>query len=126
MAETIKPSEIYKEGYNCAESVVIAYNKEFESDIPSRLCTALGGGCGVASLCGAINGSTLIIGHVKGRDDASGDKMISKRYVQDFMKTLHERYGTHMCKDLKANKVSCAEIMDISYELVKETLKKDL
>lgn len=49
--------------------------------------------------------------------------MIAKRYVQAFMKEINGRYGTHMCKELKANKVTCAEIMDVSYEVVKEVLK---
>lgn len=122
----MKPSEIYKQGYNCAESLIIAYNEEFNASIPVRLCTALGGGCGVGSICGAVNAAAIIIGDVKGRDDHSGDKMIAKRYVQAFMKEINGRYGTHMCKELKANKVTCAEIMDVSYEVVKEVLKQDL
>ena len=42
------------------------------------------------------------------------------------MKEINGRYGTHMCKELKANKVTCAEIMDVSYEVVKEVLKQEL
>lgn len=121
-----KPSEIYKEGYNCAESLIIAYNEEFNTSIPVRICTALGGGCGVGSICGAVNAASIIIGEVKGRDHSSGDKMVAKRYVQAFMKEIDSRYKTHICRELKANKVTCAEIMDVSYEVVKEILKQDL
>ena len=37
----MKPSEIYKQGYNCAESLIIAYNEEFNASIPVRVCTCL-------------------------------------------------------------------------------------
>ena len=55
MCDKVIASKYHEKGFNCAESVIKAYNEEFNTDIPVCLGSGLGSGCGVASLCGAVN-----------------------------------------------------------------------
>jgi len=125
MCEETKASEYNKKGLNCAESVIKAYNEEFGADIPIALGSGLGGGNAVGSLCGAVNAVNIIISYEKGRVSET-ETSNAKLYVKDAMNSVSEKYGSHICKDLKRDKVSCKEIIDFSYINLKETLKKDL
>ncbi len=125
MCEETKASEYNKKGLNCAESIIKAYNVEFGTDIPVSVGSGLGGGNAVGSLCGAVNATNMIISYEKGRQNES-ETNSAKIYVKDAMNSVTEKYGSHICKDLKRDKVSCKEIIDFSYKNLKETLKKDL
>ena len=113
MCDKVIASKYHEKGFNCAESVIKAYNEEFNTDIPVCLGSGLGSGCGVASLCGAVNASNIIIGYVKGRNHED-ESTKAKVYAKDLTTTLK--------KDL----VACREIMDFAYDSLKETLKKEL
>ena len=92
-----KPSVYHSQGYNCAEALIKSYNEEHNTDIPVSLGSAMGTGMTVGSLCGAVNAAAMIVG---------------------------EKFNSEICADLKRNKVSCAEIIDFSYEALKEVLDK--
>ena len=56
-------------------------------------------------------GLKLIVNHVKVSRD---HKIVIKK----------GKFNSEICADLKRNKVSCAEIIDFSYEALKEVLDK--
>ncbi len=117
-----KPSEYLASGYNCAESIIKCYNEDFDKDIPLAIGSSLGGGACVGSLCGALNGSLVIIGYEKGRNNNS-EINEARSYAKKFMDIAREKYSTFLCKELKVNKVSCAEITDFSYETLLKILE---
>ncbi len=117
-----KPSEYHKLGYTCSEAIVKSYNDEFETDIPVSMASGMGTGFATGSLCGAIGGATIIIGYLKGRnshEEVNEARMITKKLIEK----IRIQYNTEICKELKIKKVSCGEIIDYTYHVLKEILK---
>lgn len=116
-----KPSIYHSQGYNCAESLIKAYNEEFNTDIPVALGSGMGTGMTVGSLCGAVNAAVLVAGFIKGREDSSTPNE-ARKYSKEIMKRVRDQYDSEICANLKKNKVSCSEIIDFSYNALKEVL----
>ncbi|AOR23650.1 C-GCAxxG-C-C family (seleno)protein [Clostridium taeniosporum] len=115
-------SKYLSEGYNCAESLIKFYNEEHNQSIPLGLGSCMGGGAGIGSLCGAINAGIVIIGFLKGRHNNT-EVNIARDYSKEFITKIKEKYSTDICRDLKANKISCGEIVDFSYNTLIDILK---
>ena len=55
----------FNNGFNCCQSVLLAYCQEFglDSQVASRLSTGFGGGMGrMAGVCGAVTGAFMVLG----------------------------------------------------------------
>lgn len=117
-----KVLEIYKEGYNCAESIVKAINEEKELNIPVSIASPFGAGMTVGSTCGAISGALVVLGAVKGRETCK-EQNDSRRLAKEVMNKISEKYGTFECKQLKKQGVSCNEIIEYAYKVVEEYVK---
>ena len=48
----------------------------------------------------------------------------ARGYARELMSKVREKYDSEICAVLKKNKVSCAEIIDFSYEALNEVLDK--
>lgn len=116
-----KAVEYFKSGYNCGEAMIKAFNEEKGTNIPVAIGTPFGGGLAVGTTCGSIAAAVAIIGYVKGRNDAT-EQNEARAYAQKLMKGINESYGTYLCKDLKKNGVSCEEIIEFTYDRLKEIL----
>jgi len=114
--------EIYKEGYNCAESIVKAINEEKKLNIPVSVASPFGGGMTVGSTCGAISGALVVLGAVKGRE-TNKEQNDSKGIAKEVMNKISEKYGTFECRELKKKDVSCNEIIEYAYEVIAEYVK---
>ncbi len=95
----------FDEGFNCAESVLLAGAEFFKKESPDipRLATPFGGGLsGNGYACGAITGGLMVIGLCRGRDDAAD--LECKRKVYDlsdrFLKAFKKRFDSVNCRDL--------------------------
>ena len=120
----IKASEYHKQGFTCGEAMVQTYNEEHNTNIPVGLGSGMGTGFTVGSVCGAVGAATVIIGSLKGREDKS-QVNDARKYTKELMDNIKEKYGTEMCKDLKKNGVSCAEIIEYTYSALNNILKQD-
>ena len=116
-----KPSIYHSQGYNCAEAIIKSYNEEFNTNIPVALGSGMGTGMAVGSLCGAVNGAVLVAGYIKGRDDSSAPNE-ARKFSKEILKRVRAQYDSEICTNLKKNKVSCSEIIDFSYNALKEVL----
>ncbi len=116
-----KPSVYHSQGYTCAEALIKSYNEEFNTDIPVALGSGMGLGMTVGSLCGAVNAAVLVAGYIKGREDNSTPNE-ARVFSKQIMQKVREQYDTEICANLKRNKVSCSEIIDFSYNALKEVL----
>ncbi|MCY6355599.1 C-GCAxxG-C-C family (seleno)protein [Clostridium sp. ZS2-4] len=114
-----KAVEFYKEGYNCAESIIKALNEEKNLNIPVSVATPFGGGMAVGSTCGAITGAMIAVGAIKGRDSAEESNQV-RTISKEVMNKIKEDYGTFNCIELKKNGVSCTEIIEYTYEILKK------
>lgn len=116
-----KPSVYHSQGYTCAESLIKSYNEEYNTDIPISIGSGMGIGMTVGSICGAVNAAIVIIGFLKGRNDKL-DENEARKYSRELMNKVREKYDTEICKDLKRNKIGCEEIINFTYDSLKEIL----
>lgn len=116
-----KPSIYHMQGYNCAEALIKTYNEEFDQNIPIALGSGMGSGVTVGSLCGAINAAIMVVGFIKGRNDNQSVNE-ARMYSNILMKKIKAEYNSEICIDLKRSGVSCDDIIDFSYEAMKEIL----
>lgn len=114
--------EFHREGYNCAESVLKAFNEDTGSDIPVSIASPFGSGMNVGTTCGAITGTLMAVGALKGRN-TSDERNNSRMLAKEIMNRIKEKYGTIECIELKKNGVSCDEIIEYAYGVLKECTK---
>ena len=106
MANHAERAEVlFKAGYNCAQSVIGAFDGETGLDFESamKLAASFGGGMGrLREVCGALTGLFMVVGLQKGYclpDDHEG-KTAHYQLVQDLAKQFREQYGSLLCRDL--------------------------
>lgn len=95
----------FKEGYNCAQSVLFCYADLLNISKDSALRIANGFGAGMGrkqEVCGAISGGILVLNHIYGRgeneDKQKQDLTYSKvRYLID---SFEKKYNRINCKKL--------------------------
>lgn len=100
-----KAAELFGEGYNCAQSVFMAYADLVGMDeiTAKQVSLGLGGGMGrMREVCGAVSGMVLLTGFVSGMKDGadSEGKKNNYRLVQELMKSFEEENGSYICKQL--------------------------
>ncbi|EPY2274377.1 C-GCAxxG-C-C family (seleno)protein [Clostridium sporogenes] len=111
--------EIHKEGFNCAESIIKALNEEKNLNIPVAIASPFGGGMTVGSTCGAITGALMALGAIKGREECKS-KNQSIAFAKEVMSKVKEKYDTFDCRELKKKGISCDEMIEFAYEVVKK------
>lgn len=116
-----KAVKYHGQGYNCAESIIKAFNDEAEANIPVSIASPFGSGMTVGSTCGAITGAIMAVGAVSGREEAN-EQNESRQYARGLMRQIKEKYGTYECIELKKKGVSCDEIIAYSYALLQAQL----
>ncbi|OSA92923.1 UNVERIFIED_ORG: oxidoreductase [Clostridium botulinum] len=108
--------ELHKEGYNCAESILKAFNEDNGVDIPVSLASPFGSGMTIGSTCGAITGA------LKGRN-TNEEKNDSRSFAREVVTKVKEKYGTLECIELKKKGITCDEMIKYTYDLLKEYSK---
>lgn len=95
----------FLEGYNCAQSVLLAFHEELGLDLETaaRLSSSFGGGMGrLREVCGAVSGMFLAAGIRYGYSnpkDTAGKKAQYER-VQQLAHAFAERNGSIVCREL--------------------------
>lgn len=114
-----KVLKFHEEGYNCAESIVKVMNEENGLNIPVSIASPFGTGMAVCSVCGAVTGALMVLGAKKGRN-SSDEFNESRRVAKEIMNKVKERYGTYKCLELKKKGIPCSEIIQYTYDILKE------
>ena len=84
--------ELFRQGYNCAQALLMAFGDScgLERDMALKLALGLEGGLGMTGeVCGAANGACLLLGLDTGtREDPSGAKgrKLARKRVREFRK----------------------------------------
>lgn len=129
-----KAVRLFKEGFNCAQSVFAAYSDLYGIDEKTalRLSSSFGAGMGrMREVCGTCSGMFLIAGlesgTTEGRD--SEGKKANYDMVQMLADEFRKRNGTIICKELlglvEPQVVSAAEFKETTpEERTKEYYKK--
>jgi C_GCAxxG_C_C family probable redox protein len=100
-----KAVQKFKEGYNCAQSVLYNYaiRLGISNDMALKMGTGFGGGMGRRQeVCGAISGGILVLNMIYGRGET--DDKVKQEFVYQMVRDLTDRFeneaGTIICKEL--------------------------
>jgi len=102
---TAQSVEFFKEGYNCAQSVAMAYADVFQLDMETvkKLSAPFGGGMGrLREVCGAASAMFMMLGMQYPASDPDDKKAKTENYaaVQRTAAQFKDRLGSYICADL--------------------------
>ncbi len=99
--------QYFKEGYNCSQSVFLAYAKDYgiENEVALRMSASFGGGMGrMREVCGAASGMFMVAGLISGSADPKDLEAKKKNYemVQRMAELFREKNERHsiVCREL--------------------------
>ncbi|MCR4880926.1 MAG: C-GCAxxG-C-C family protein [bacterium] len=101
----MKAQELFKQGYNCAQSVFCEYCEKVGIDYETglKLASSFGGGMGrLREVCGAVSAMFMLIGLKQGYISPTDDNVKEKHYakVQELAQKFEEKFGSIICRDL--------------------------
>ena len=100
--------ELFLGGYNCAQSVAVAFCDRTGMTEPeaARLASSFGGGMGrMREVCGAVSGMLLVAGILWGYDTPGDDESKKAHYhlVQDLAARFRQETGSIICREILKN-----------------------
>lgn len=95
----------FKEGYNCAQSVLSTFYEKLNisKDMALKLSNGFGGGMGrKREVCGAVSGAILVIDFIYGRGENEDKQKQEKTYykVRELIEKFEQKYETVNCMKL--------------------------
>lgn len=100
-----KAMELFKEGYNCSQSVFLAFADKYDMNrsMALKLSSSFGGGMGrLREVCGAVTGMFMVAGVLYGYDSPADHKQKSSHYerIQALAHEFMEENGSIVCREL--------------------------
>lgn len=97
--------QLFKEGYSCAQAVLLAFTNELELDkqTAARIASSFGGGMGrLREVCGAFSGLLMAAGLKFGPSDPKDIQAKTAHYtlVQKLAAEFKEKNGSIICREL--------------------------
>lgn len=97
--------EYFKEGYNCAQSVLLAFSDitGFDKDTTLKLSSSFGGGMGrLREVCGAVSSMFMIAGILKGYTTPNDDTIKEEHYslIQNLGNEFKSECSSIICREL--------------------------
>jgi len=112
---------LFKEGYSCSQSILMAFAPLFDLDreTAARLAASFGGGVARrGETCGAVNGAFMVLGlkfgHTSALDLDSKEK--TYRAVQEFISQFQTRNGSITCNQLLDLDVSTPDGLQTAHD----------
>lgn len=92
-------------GYNCAQSVFLAYADVFDIDweTAKKMSVSFGGGMArLREVCGTVSAMAMLAGFRYPVEDPSDQESRTRNYamVQKMASLFREKYGTIICREL--------------------------
>lgn len=139
--------KLFEEGYNCAQSVFLAFEDLYEIDRKTALCmsSSFGGGMGrLREVCGAVSGMFMVAGILYGYDDpkASAEKAEHYARIQALAADFSKENGSIVCRELLGLSVKhdvptpearteeyykkrpCKELVGMAVEIMEQYMKE--
>lgn len=94
--------ELFRDGYNCAQSIVGAFEDKLGKDTPTLMDMASGFGGGMGRLqhtCGAVTGSFMVISTLSNKK-LPGAKEKPDDDIQNFARRFTGEFGELNCRNL--------------------------
>ena len=148
MTRKEKAMQNFYEGYNCTQSVVLAFEDIIPFEKEALLCmvSPLGGGMGrLREVCGSVSGMFLVLGMLCGYSDpkAVDEKKALYAKVQQLAEKFEEQNGSIVCRELLGlsekrqepnpearteayyKKRPCPELIGMAAEIIDEFIKEN-
>lgn len=105
MTHSEKAMALFREGYNCSQSVFLAFEDMYDMDhsMAVRLSSAFGAGMGkLREVCGCMTGAFMAAGILFGYEDITDIDEKKRTYgmIQEIAKKFEEEKGTIICREL--------------------------
>lgn len=100
-----KAGELFREGYNCAQSVFCAFADDLGLDFETalKISSSFGGGMGrLREVCGAVSAMFMIAGLKYGYTTPNDDNIKAEHYtrIQKLAEEFKKRNKTIICREL--------------------------
>lgn len=100
-----KAKELFLEGYNCCQSVLLAYHDIWDIDplFAATIAAPLGGGMGrLREVCGACSGMFLVGGFICPANNPTDKVAKAQNYtlVQELAEDFRKQNGSIICREL--------------------------
>jgi C_GCAxxG_C_C family probable redox protein len=113
MKRSEKAGSYFNQGYNCAQSVLLPFSKEYgmDIDLAGSIASGFGGGFGrLQKTCGAVTGAIMVIGcRFFNKDNLKDSKEVAYQKTRDFIKKFKGRNGSISCLELIGVDLSTGE-----------------
>lgn len=101
-------AQLFVDGYNCAQAVLLAFEDVTGLDRKNaaKMISGFGGGFGrLREVCGAVSGMTAVLGILYGYDDPEDNENKKAMYqlVQALAGQFRERCGSIVCRNILKN-----------------------
>ena len=108
MEHGVKAAKLFYEGYNCAQSIAVAFCDVtgLKEDFAAKLVSSFGGGMGrMREVCGAVSGMLMVAGLLYGYETPGDDKSKKEHYarVQALAGAFREQVGSIVCREILKN-----------------------
>ena len=109
MDHSTKAAELFLNGSNCAQAIVVAFCDVTGMDegFASKISSSFGGGMGrMREVCGAVSGMLMVAGLLYGYDDPGEEDCNKKAHyhlVQELAGIFREEIGSIICRDILNN-----------------------
>lgn len=100
-----KACKYFREGYNCAQSVFLAFSDltGFDKETALKLSSSFGGGMGrLREVCGAVSAMFMVAGLLRGYTSPNNDELKASHYtlIQDLGNEFKSECGSIICREL--------------------------
>ena len=144
MDRAMKAAQLFENGYNCAQSVAVAFCDVIgmTEKQAARAVSGFGGGFGrLREVCGAVSGMVFVTSMLYGYDTPGDDVSKKKQYqdIQALCGRFREEVGSIVCREILGNpptdptpsprtaeyykKRPCEELVGISARIIGEKIK---
>ena len=95
----------FMKGYNCSQSIVLAFADMLDIDEAAllRLSSSFGGGMGrLREVCGSVSGMFMVAGLLYGYDRPETGEKKAEHYarIQELAHRFEEKHGSIVCREL--------------------------
>ena len=95
----------FKSGYNCAQSIVLAFADLLPMDEStlSKMACSFGGGMGrLREVCGSVSGMFMVVGLLYGYDGPETGRVKADHYarIQELAHRFEEEHGSIVCREM--------------------------
>ena len=108
MDHKFKAAELFLEGYNCAQSIAVAFCDVtgLDETFAAKYASAFGGGMGrLREVCGAVSGMYMVLSCLYGYSTPGDDSAKKELYsqVQELAAQFRGKAGSIICREILQN-----------------------